>query len=270
MSSFSDQRGSFLGRLRTRSLSLICAILMPVAAQAAVVGVSASSYTITFNSGFGQVDVAGPAAVPPAPPALSYNQVLGGGGNSAQGWGGAGTIAFPFLAGMVFPAGTGVWQDWTNGAHGAATLRIDFSATYDVVGGFGPDTFSYANFLLGGFVSNGGNVSFSYGATFTGTNPAGAVLGGALAGNYFNNTPGAFLAPLFEFHQNGNFVAGVGAINLAGFIEFSAFDAQNHDLSSIRMVETSGIAPIPLPAMAPVLALVLGVMLLLGYRRRAA
>lgn len=269
MLSSSEQCSRFLGRVRSGSLSLLCAVLMPLAAaEAAVVGVSASSYTITFDSGFGQADVFGPAPVPAAPPAVTYDQVLGGGGNVARGRGGAGTFAFPFLAGIVFPVGTGVFQDWTNGAHAAATLRIDFSATYDVVGGFGPNTFSYANFLLGGQVSNGGFVSFTYGATFTGSNPAGAILGGALSGAYVNATPGAFLAPLFEVHQNGNFVAGNGTIDLQGFIEFAAFDGQNHDWSSIEFVRTSGIAPIPLPAMAPVFALLLGLLVLVAMRRR--
>jgi hypothetical protein len=236
-------------------------------AHAIAVGVAASSYTITHNSGFGDTDGLGPQAIPVWPPVIQYNQTLVNGNNASTGAGGAATLVRPDLVGLGFPAGTGVSQDWVDAAaHTAAELIIDFSVTYDVVGGFGPPTWSFANFLIGGNVSDGGWVRFSYNATFVGA--PGGLLGGALAGSYFNNTPGAFTVFLSELHTNGNGVPGNGTIGLNGQIKFEAYDGFNHDSSSIDLTRDEGVTPAPVPTALPLLAAAIGGLVILQQRRK--
>lgn len=237
-------------------------------AQAVAVGVSGSSYTISHDSGFGPTDGLGPKAIPTWPPVIEYAETLTDGTNTSGGWGGAATLVQPNLVGLGFPAGTGVSQDWILGAHDEAILRIDFLVTYDVVGGFGPPTWSFANFGLIGTVSDGGWVHFEYAATFTGA--PGGVLGGALSGSYDNNTPGAFSVGLSEIHTNANFVPDIGTITLAGHIQFEAFDGFNHDTSSIVLGANSGVIPTPAPAAGALLASGLGLIAMLRRQRRDA
>jgi hypothetical protein len=150
--------------------------------------------------------------------------VLNVGQNTSRGVGGAGTFSRPDLAALTFPFGTGVSQGRVDAVgHTEASLRIDFNVTYDVIAGFGPPTYSFANLPLGGVVSDDGFVRFTYQATFVG-NPGAGILGGTLGGTYFNDTPGAFVVPLFEFNTNNNGIAGDGTIVLNGFIEFEAYD----------------------------------------------
>ncbi|MEC9432688.1 MAG: hypothetical protein VYD87_07260 [Pseudomonadota bacterium] len=263
------KRETIIGRLSR--ICLICGLSAGAGlaatdpARAIAVGVNASSYTISHDSGFGPTGGLGPKAIPAWPPVIEYNQTLTDGTNTSQGAGGGATLVRPDLVGLGFPAGTGVSQDWIAGAHDEAVLRIDFDVTYDVAGGFGPPTWSFANFGLIGQVSDGGWVHFEYAAVFTGV--PGGVLGGALSGSYTNATPGAFAVGLSEFHFNGAGVPDVGVINLTGYIQFEAFDGFNHDSSSILLGETSGVMPAPLPAAAPLLAGAMGLLIL--ARRRA-
>jgi hypothetical protein len=136
--------------------------------------------------------------------------VLNVGQNTSRGVGGAGTFSRPDLAALTFPFGTGVSQGRVDAVgHTEASLRIDFNVTYDVIAGFGPPTYSFANLSLGGVVSDDGFVRFTYQATFVG-NPGAGILGGTLGGTYFNT--------------NNNGIAGDGTIVLNGFIEFEAYD----------------------------------------------
>jgi hypothetical protein len=257
--------------LRQAALTMATAgavALIAAQAHAIAVGVLSSSYTITHNSGFGTPEITdsfGPAAIPAWPPAIQYNQTLVDGNNSSGGAGGAATFVSPFVAGLGFPVGTGVSQDWVDApAHTAAELIVDFTVTYDIVDGFGPPTSAFANFLLGGNVSNGGWVRFSYNASFTG-NPGG-LLGGALSGTYFNNTPGAFAVYLSEIISNNNGVPDDGTIGLVGQIKFEAYDGFNHDSSGIDLTRTEGIVPTPLPAALPMMAAAVGALALIRRR----
>ena len=243
-------------------------------ATAAVVGVTASSYEITHESGFGQTDGLGPKVIPGpnvAPP-IEYSGTLVDGTNSSSGWGGAATVFWPDLAGLIFPSGTGVSQDWTDAdPHDAASLRIDFSVDYLNAGTtFGPPTFSFAYFFLAGFVSTNGWVEFEYGANFT-ADDNGQILGGTLGDLYRNDTPGAFNFFQFEFNDNNNFAPVGSLISLEGFIEFRAFDGDPiNNTSTIRLASRSGIAPVPIPATLPMLGSVLVGGLFWARRRRRA
>ncbi|MEM1362459.1 MAG: hypothetical protein AAGF94_12200 [Pseudomonadota bacterium] len=237
-------------------------------AHAIAVGVDSSSYEITHISGFGPTDSLGPKQIPTWPPTTEYNQTLNSGPNTSHGRGGGGTFVSPFLVGLGFPKLTGVSQDWIAGQHSEASLRIDFNVVYDVIGGFGPPTTAFANFLLKGVVSDNGWVRFSYAAEFT-AEPRGGILGGRLEGSYYNETPGIFTnVPVTEVHTNNNGVIGDGQIDLTGWILFEAFDGTNHSTSGIELATRGDILPpIPLPGTAVLLLPALGA--LLGLRRIA-
>ncbi len=240
-------------------------------AFAIAIGVNNSNYTATHDGDFGAgahvVHVQNP--IDPWPPAIDFvsNQSLNA-TNTSFAAGGAATYVSPNLVGLGIAGGTGISQDWLDAdPHTAASLRIDFSVNYQTdVGGFSPPTYSFANLGLVGNVSNGGFVRFTYGAQFVGTD---GVLGGPLGGVYFNNTPGVFAVPIFEFHWNNGFTGPNGTIQLNGFLLFEAFDGENHSHSGIEFAETSGIGPVPVPAALPLMAAGIGALVVIGRRRSA-
>lgn len=244
-------------------------------AQAVAIGVLGATYTVTHTSGFGPTDT----DVDPAQgwvPQEIYNQTLSQNGNSSRGVAGTGELVQPNLVALGFTNGTGLSQNLVEDAgHTAASLQIDFSVSYATdLGGFPPDIFSWANFTLGGSVSNGPGsfVMFEYFAEFRdgGGADAGELLGGTLMDSLTINTPGAFgPIQLFEVQGPQGNVEGEDPINLNGYLRFTVYDGDfTGEGSSIAFSRASGVIPdVPVPAGLPLLAGGLAVLTVLKRRR---
>lgn len=267
-----------IGFLKAAGLILAASgTLLAANANARVITVVSSAYSVQHNSGFGTPEVADSFGPSPVAGTVGYNQTLFDGSNSSAGMGGMGQSSRPQKLTGFFPVGTGISQDWVDApSHEAAELIIDFSVTWDMYAGFGPSFTSRFGPLFSGTVSDNGWVSFSYTATFTGY--PGGETPGRLTGSYFNDVPGAFTfdgvgqSPLFDSNRvPGLVVPRDSTIELTGQLKFEAYDGSDEESSSIQYdgSTTGGIIATPIPAAFPLLAAAAGALALLGRRTKA-
>ena len=166
-------------------------------ASAMPAGVSAASYEITQESGFGTPDVTdsfGPTPFPVWPPSGACDRMLADENNTSRGTGGAGRLwnAVNIIGGRRMLASLS--QDWVDApAQEAAELIMDFNVTWEITDGWGGElpTARWGRsagvwFPLLGNVSENGWVRFTYDAFLSAT--PGGVLG-AVSDVYFNDTP---------------------------------------------------------------------------------
>jgi len=143
------------------------------------------------------------------------------------------------------PSGTGVSQFDTSGlAHSAATVTINFTATWNMVGAFGPVAFGYANFpLITGVVgsSPGSYVQFELQANWTG-----GATRTPINFSYLNSTPGGFSTSLFDVEElTPNFIAAGDSETISGMIRFTARGLGGE--SGIGLGQDAGTTPVPEP-----------------------
>lgn len=149
------------------------------------------------------------------------------------------------LFSLNLPAGTGVSQFDTSGlANSAATVTINFTATWDMVGAFGPVAFGYANFpVISGVVGSapGSYVQFELQANWSG-----GATRTPINFSYLNSTPGGFSTSLFDVEElTPNFIANGTSETISGLIRFSARGLGSE--SSISLGQDSGTTPVPEP-----------------------
>lgn len=164
---------------------------------------------------------------------------------AATGAAGMWHLESPSMFGVNVPGGSGVSQSDTSGnANGAATVTINFTATWDMAGQFGPVAFGYAIFPnISGVVGSGPGsfVQFEVQANWTG-----GATRAPVNFNYVNSTPGPFSTSLFDTEvMTPNFIANGASETISGLIRFSARGIG--DESSVGLAQLAGTTPVPEP-----------------------
>ncbi len=149
------------------------------------------------------------------------------------------------LFGLNLPSGTGVSQYDTSGdANAAATVTINFTATWTMAGAFGPVAFGYANFpQISGAVGSapGSFVQFELQANWSG-----GATRTPINFSYLNSTPGGFSTSLFDVEElTPNFIANGASETISGLIRFTARGLGSE--SAISLGQDAGTTPVPEP-----------------------
>jgi hypothetical protein len=243
-----------------RALALLLGLgllFLPVAANATPVFVSGSD-TITHDAdisdGTPAEVVTGPLALPGSNTVQysdTISETVGDSSGSSEGIGGLSHFESASVVGFDAPSGIGVSQTDTDPNQifgGAASLRIDFTATWDFTTGFGPITYfinAPVTVVVG--AGTGGSASITVVATASTVDGAHDAFPDphnhpwSVSETY--TTPGTY--PAFAGVSEptpDSFPVGQGSIS--GYVEFTARSGTSGP-SSIHYIGTSFMVPEP-------------------------